>query len=192
MPLTYYRDALVPLVDVFLSLGIAYNIGGSIASMSYGVTRTTLDADLIAEIRNEHIAPLVEHLQHDYYIDADMISDAVRGRSSFNVIHLPTMFKVDVFILKATDYDRQSFLRADLRPLDIEPNSPLFFVESAEDVILNKLRWYRLGGEVSERQWDDVLGVLRVQSDALDMSYLRRWAGALGISDLLDSVLQKR
>ena len=192
MPLTYYRDALVPLVDAFLSLGIAYNIGGSIASMSYGVTRTTLDADLIAEIRNEHIAPLVERLQHEYYIDADMISDAVRGRSSFNVIHLPTMFKVDVFILKATDYDRQSFLRADLRPLDIEPNSPLFFVESAEDVILNKLRWYRLGGEVSERQWDDVLGVLRVQSDALDMNYLRHWAGALGISDLLDSVLQKR
>ena len=192
MPLTYYRDALVPLVDAFLSLGIAYNIGGSIASMSYGVTRTTLDADLIAEIRNEHIAPLVERLQHEYYIDADMISDAVRGRSSFNVIHLPTMFKVDVFILKATDYDRQSFLRADLRPLDIEPDSPLFFVESAEDVILNKLRWYRLGGEVSERQWDDVLGVLRVQSDALDMNYLRHWAGALGISDLLDSVLQKR
>ena len=192
MPLTYYRDALVPLVDAFLSLGIAYNIGGSIASMSYGVTRTTLDADLIAEIRNEHIAPLVERLQHDYYIDADMISDAVRGRSSFNVIHLPTMFKVDVFILKATDYDRQSFLRADLRALDIEPDSPLFFVESAEDVILNKLRWYRLGGEVSERQWDDVLGVLRVQSDALDMNYLRHWAGALGISDLLDSVLQKR
>jgi len=192
MPLTYYRDALVPLVDAFLSLGIAYNIGGSIASMSYGVTRTTLDADLIAEIRNEHIAPLVERLQHEYYIDADMISDAVRGHSSFNVIHLPTMFKVDVFILKATDYDRQSFLRADLRALDIEPDSPLFFVESAEDVILNKLRWYRLGGEVSERQWDDVLGVLRVQSDALDMNYLRHWAGALGISDLLDSVLQKR
>ncbi len=187
-----YHDALAPLIEAFQHLGIAYHLGGSLASVSHGIARSTLDADVVADLGLNHIDGFVEWLKSDYYIDADMIEDAVTTGSSFNIIHLPTMFKVDVFILKNTPFDRQAFLRADLRPLDSEIDSPLYFVESAEDVILNKLRWYRLGGEVSERQWDDVLGVLRVQSDALDMNYLRHWAGALGMTDLLDSVLQKR
>ena len=101
------------------------------------------------------------------------------------------MFKVDIFILKPTDYDRQAFLRADLRVLDDAPDSPLFYVESAEDVVLNKLRWYRLGGEVSERQWSDVLAVLRVQAGLLDLAYLRHWSTALGVEDLLARALSE-
>jgi hypothetical protein len=190
MDKSFYHDALAPLVEAFQLLGIAYHLVGSLASVSHGVARSTLDADIVADLRFNHIDALVDRLKSDYYIDADMIHDAVRDRSSFNVIHLPTMFKVDVFILKATDYDRQTFLRADLAALDNEADSPLFFVESAEDVVLNKLRWYRLGGEVSERQWNDVLGVLRVQSDALDMNYLHQWAATLGVFDLLDSALK--
>jgi hypothetical protein len=184
-----YREALVPLIDAFEALGIAYHIGGSVAGMSHGVARTTLDVDLVADLKPQHVAPLVERLQPHYYVDQEMIEDAVRNWSSFNVIHLPTMFKVDVFILKPSDYDRQAFMRAELRPLDDEPDAPLFFVESAEDVILNKLRWYQLGGGVSDRQWTDLLGVMRVQAGALDLQYLRRWAVELGLTDLLDRAL---
>jgi hypothetical protein len=186
-----YSAPLTPLIEAFVSLGVAYHIGGSVASTTFGITRTTLDIDLVADIRLEHIHPLVEHLQSEYYIDEDMIRDAVRDKSSFNLIHLPTMFKVDVFILKATPYDQQAFLRADIRSLDNDPDSAPFFIESAEDVVLNKLRWYRLGGEVSERQWNDVIGVLRVQFHALDVDYLQHWASELGVLDLLSKAMEQ-
>jgi hypothetical protein len=184
-----YRTALQPLVEAFTAIGVAYHIGGSVASMAHGVTRTTLDVDIVADLRQEHIGQLVERLQSDYYIDEDMIEGAVRDRSSFNLVHLPTMFKLDVFVLKWDPYDQQAFLRADLRTLEDNPEAPLFFVESAEDVVLNKLRWYRMGGEVSERQWNDLLGVVRVQAGALDREYLHRWASELGVSDLLERAM---
>jgi len=147
--------------------------------------------DLVADLRVEHILPLVERIQAAYYVDEAMIREAVRDTASSNLIHLATMYKIDVFVLKRGEYDRQAFLRADLRPLDSEPDSPLFFVETAEDVILNKLRWYRLGGEVSERQWSDVLGTLRVRRSSLDHAYLRRWAQSLAILDLLERALKQ-
>lgn len=186
-----YIPALKPLVDAFITLGIAYHIGGSVASTAHGLMRTTLDVDVIADLRPEHAAPLVENLSAAYYVDEDMIREAIRLRSSFNLIHLASMFKVDVFVLKNTSYDRQAFMRADLRALGDEPDSEVFFVESAEDVILNKLRWFRLGGEVSERQWSDLIGVLRVQRSALDLAYVQRWAVELGVTDLLDRALQE-
>ncbi len=191
MSVPVYRSALVPLIEAFEALGIAYHIGGSVAGMAHGVTRTTLDVDLVTDLHVEHILPLIECIQAAYYVDEAMIREAVRDTASFNLIHLATMYKIDVFVLKRGEYDRQAFLRADLRPLDNEPDSPLFFVETAEDVILNKLRWYRLGGEVSERQWSDVLGTLRVQSSSLDHAYLRRWAQSLAILDLLERALKQ-
>ena len=191
MPEPNYQAALTRLVEAFQELGIAYHIGGSVASMSHGVARTTLDVDIVADLRAEHIHSLANRLQAEYYVDEEMIQEAVRDGSSFNLIHLESMFKVDVFILKPTQYDRQAFLRADLRALDDQPDAPLFFVESAEDVILNKLRWYRLGGEVSERQWSDVLGVMRVHAGALDAPYLARWASDLGVADLLDRAMRE-
>ncbi len=186
-----YRAALTPLIDAFIALGIPYHIGGSVASMSHGVARTTMDVDVIADLRIAHISPLVELLGSAYYLDADMMLEAVHRQSSFNLIHLESMFKVDVFVLKHTPYDEQAFMRADLRPLDDEPDGPVFFVESAEDVILNKLRWYRLGGQVSERQWTDLLGVIRLQREALDFEYLRNWAAKLGVADLLKRSLSE-
>lgn len=191
MSIPVYRSALVPLIEAFQALGIAYHIGGSVAGMAHGVTRTTLDVDLVADLRVEHILPLIERIQTDYYADEAVIRGAVRDTASFNLIHLATMDKIDVFVLKRGEYDRQAFLRADLRPLDGEPDSPLFFVETAEDVILNKLRWYRSGGEVSERQWSDVQGTLRVQRGSLDAAYLRRWAQGLAVLDLLERALQQ-
>jgi hypothetical protein len=185
-----YRAALMPLIDAFIALGIPYHVGGSVAGMLHGMARTTLDVDVIADLRVEHISPLAELLDAAYYLDEDMMLEAVHHRSSFNLIHLESMFKVDVFVLKHTPYDQQAFLRADLRPLDDEPNGPVFFVESAEDVILNKLRWYQLGGEVSERQWTDLLGVIRLQRDALDFGYMRHWAAELGVAELLERALK--
>ena len=93
--------AITPVIEALEELGVPYHIGGSVASSIYGILRATIDADLIADLRLEHVRPLVIRLQTDYYIDEDMIWDAIKRRSSFNVIHLDTMLKVDVYIPKS-------------------------------------------------------------------------------------------
>jgi len=176
------------VVDALDQLGVPYVIGGSLASSLYGVVRTTLDADVVADLRPSHVEPLVVALSGAFYVDAQAIEDAITHRSSFNVIHLETMFKVDVFIPKRRPFDQAQLERRVLQVIATDPERTAYMA-SAEDTILAKLDWYRQGGQVSERQWRDVLGVLRVQGDSLDMDYLRRQAAALGVADLLEQSL---
>jgi hypothetical protein len=182
--------AIRSVIGAFQTLGIPYHIGGSVASSALGVARTTVDVDLVAEIRSDHIKAFVEALQHEYYIDGDAIADAVAHRSSFNLVHLETMIKVDVFIPKADTYAQEAFSRRSLDRL-AEDDEGEVYIESAEDVILHKLDWYRMGGEVSERQWNDLTGVLKVQREDLNKDYLRRWASELGLTNLLDRAMRE-
>jgi len=177
--------ALSPVVDALEALGVAYHLGGSVASSAHGMPRSTVDVDLVAELALRHVAGLVERLRDAYYVEPDAVRRAIATRSSFNVIHLATMLKVDVFVPQGRPYDREAARRAAPHPLEEAPGARAFRVASPEDVILTKLEWYRAGGEVSERQWHDVLGVLRVKGQALDVAYLERWAHELGIGDLL-------
>jgi hypothetical protein len=190
MSVTNILSSMIPVVDAFEQLGVAYYIGGSVASLAHGIYRTTADVDIIADLRMEHVRPLVQLLQDTYYIDADMIRDAIKRRSEFNVLHLDTMFKVDIFIQKTRPFDHEVRRRVQQSKLNITGNSRLFFLESPEDVILNKLEWYKMGGEVSDRQWNDILGVLKVQGTSLDLAYLRQWAAALGVTSLLERALE--
>ena len=179
--------AITPIVEALEELGTPYHIVGSVASSLYGLPRLTIDADLVADIRMKHVRPLVKQLEADYYIDEDMIRDAIKRRSSFNVIHLDTMLKVDIFIPKSRLFDQEELRRVQQEVLS-EGTRP-FNVASPEGIILNKLEWYRMGGEVSDRQWNDILGVLKVQGTNLDMAYLQRWAADLSVTDLLESAL---
>jgi hypothetical protein len=120
-----------------------------------------------------------------------MIRDAIGRRASFNLIHLATMLKIDVFIVGNRAFDRIAFSRHVDRALADDPASRSFVLRSPEDVILKKLEWYRLGGEVSDRQWTDAVGVLKVQRDRLDLEYLRRWAADLGVADLLAKAMDQ-
>ena len=177
--------ALTPGVEALTSLGVAYRVGGSVASSALGVPRSTLDADVVCDITEPLVEPLVTRLQTAYYVDADMIRDAIRRRSSFNVIHLATMMKVNVFVKKGDAFSRTSFERVVRRPLEEGPAAKTFDLTTAEDIVLRKLEWYALGGRVSERHWKDAVGVLAVQRDAVDDEYLEKWAKALGVDDLL-------
>lgn len=182
--------ALDPIIKAFAALGIPYCIGGSVASSAYGIARATLDVDLVADLKIHHVDSLVVMLESDYYIDRDMILDAMKRRSSFNLIHLETMLKVDVFIIKNRPYDQSAFQRKRKDALDEEHEADEFYLASPEDVILNKLEWYRMGGESSERQWHDVLGIMQVQGDLMDRIYLHHWASVLKISDLLEKAFR--
>ena len=172
------------VVDALEALGVRYFIGGSLASAVQGVARATLDADVIADLRAEHIEPLTHSLGEQFYFDVDTIRNAVARRSTFNLIHLRTMFKVDVFVSKGRPFDRAQLERRVLQILVADPQ-PSLYLASPEDTILAKLDWYRQGGEISDRQWRDVIGVLAAQHGRLDESYLRDWADQLGLRDLL-------
>ena len=186
--MTSFLDALTPLVDVLDALGVPYYLGGSVASIAHGVPRTTLDVDVIAELRPSQVQSLVERLQDEYYVQALDIHEAIQHRRSFNVVHLQSMLKVDVFLAPDRPFDRSKAQRA--QPGQITTSDPRpFRLTSAEDIVVQKLELYALGGRVSERQWSDVQGVLKVQGSALDVASLRRWAEELGIGDLLEQAL---
>jgi len=180
--------ALDMVIACFEKLGIEYYIGGSVASSAYGIARATMDIDLVANVEIRQVNHLVKALETDYYIDAEMVRDAIHRSASFNLVHLETMFKIDVFIVKDRPYDSEAMTRRHGDTLD-EESSRKFYLASPEDVILNKLLWYQKGGGVSQQQWKDVLGVLKVQADKLDLEYLEYWASILNLSDLLNRSL---
>ena len=180
--------ALRPVAETLDALGVRYYLGGSVASSAHGIARASLDADIVAALEPEHVDSLVKRLVSAYYIPADRLRSAVAARSSCNFIHLATMFKIDVFVSKGRPFDRQAAERARPQAIDEAPDAPRFPVASPEDTVLAKLEWFRLGGEISERQWWDVVGILRVTADA-DRAYLGRWADSLGVADLLERAL---
>jgi hypothetical protein len=182
--------ALTPVADVLDRLSVPYCVVGSVASSAHGIARASIDADVVADLEPQHIDALVDALVDGYYIDRDAVADAIGRRSMFNVVHLETMLKVDIYVLTARPFDRESFARRSAGALDPAAGRS-YSVASAEDTVLHKLEWHRAGGDVSDRQWSDIVGVLRVQADRLDTDYLSRWAARLGVTDLLDKALRE-
>ena len=169
--------------------GVRYVVGGSVASSLSGEPRSTLDVDLVVAMRAGDVEPLVAALGDDFHADAEAVHRAVRRRSSVNVFHHATSTKVDLFVVGGSPLDEQAMSRRVRVQVAADPDRFLY-VYTPEDILLQKLRWYRLGGEVSDRQWRDVLGIIAVQGEDLDDAYLRRGADLLVVTDLLDRALQ--
>jgi hypothetical protein len=182
-------EVTLKVTGIFEKLGVPYLIGGSLASTLYGMVRTTQDADIIAEMREEHLRPFVSVLEAEFYVDDEMIAEAIERQSSFNLIHRETFFKVDVFVPRPRPFLQSQLARAQRQVFTFETEVSAKFA-SPEDTILSKLEWYRLGGEVSDRQWRDILGVLKTRAGELEMDYLRQWARELKVSDLLERAVQ--
>ncbi len=181
-------EVTLKVTGLLEKLGVPYLIGGSLASTLYGLVRTTQDSDVIAEMRPEHILPFVSELEAEFYIDQDMIAESIQRNSSFNIIHRDTMFKVDVFIPHPRPFLQSQLRRARRQTFSLGTEVSAKFA-SPEDTILSKLEWYRLGDEVSDRQWRDILGVLKTKAGDIDLEYLRHWARELKVSDLLERAL---
>ncbi len=170
--------ALAKILD---QIGIRYVIGGSVAASAYGEPRTTLDLDVMIEADERQIRKLVEKLSDDFYVDETAAVQAVRMTSSFNVVHYASSMKVDLFLAEHDSFATRQLERR--RALTMGPGLTLYFY-APEDLIVRKLMWYRVGGELSERQWRDVIGVLKLSSSILDWPELRRAASEAGVEDL--------
>jgi hypothetical protein len=174
------------VIEILERLGVEYHLGGSYASSIHGVPRQTQDVDLVAKLLPGQIELLVEALGSDFYADSESARSAVAQRSTFNLLHLASGVKVDIFCFGDSAFDRSEFERAEPTRL-YGDDEVRIRVKTAEDIVLRKLQWYRLGGEISDRQWGDVVGCL--EAAARDLSYLRHWARELGLADLLERAL---
>lgn len=176
------------VADVFQDLKIRYMIGGSLASSLHGIPRATQDIDIVADIKPNNVKELVNILREDFYIDEDMIKQALSHHTSFNIIHLETMFKVDIFILKQDQASKEEMSRRKSYRISEKHN---LYLTSAEDIIIQKLHWYKLDNRVSQRQWKDVIGVLQVQGKRLNFDYLKKTANRKDVFELLTQAIEE-
>jgi hypothetical protein len=126
------------VVKIFDDLQIPYFIGGSLASALYGVVRTTADCDIVAALQIQHAHPMVQKLGKDFYADEIAIIDAILHSGSFNLIHLESMFKIDVFLYKHRSFEESEFKRRRIEVLSTKPKRQAY-VATAEDIIFAKL-----------------------------------------------------
>lgn len=189
--MTNLREAAVVLFETLDRLGIVYAVGGSFASSLHGVARATQDIDVVIELHADQIQHLYKALAPQFYLDEGAMRDAIRRGSSFNVIHFESGLKVDLFVASRHPLGSDQLAHRRLESTAILGGEPIkVSVISAEDILLAKLLWYHEGGSVSERQWNDLLNLVRVQGDRLDHQYLEAQATRLGVSPLLVRLLQ--
>lgn len=169
------------------SLDILHTVGGSIAGSFAGEPRSTVDIDIVAAIHESQVDRLAAHLRSDFYVDAAALHRAVRERGTTNLIHQPTQLKVDLFVAGGTPLDGQQLERRQ----EVILASGRLHIHPPEDILLQKLHWYRKGGGMSDRQWRDILGIVRVQGRRLDLAYLDTAAPVLGVQDLLQRALRE-
>ncbi len=179
--------AMIPIIEVFECLGIPYYLSGSIACSVYGLPRGAQDIDVVADIQAKQISPLVKHLQGAYTINAQALRDAIAQRNAFSLLHLSSLIKVDVMLPRGTPFDSLVSQRAQQLSL-IEAYQPIW-IASPEDVVLMGLEWYRECGATADDQWNDLLGVVKVQAPTLDLTYLCHVALTLNVSGLLEQAL---
>ena len=189
LPETDLIQATRDVIAILDALEIPYCVGGSLASSVHGIPRATMDGDVVAALELRHCRPLSDALSANFLVSLDAVIQAVHGEKSFNAIHRESFVKVDVFAIQQRGWQQSQMQRRQLGPLGNQENTPVFLA-SPEDTILAKLDWHRLGGGVSDRQWGDVLGVIKMQGTGLDLDYLRKWAAHLHLTESLERALR--
>lgn len=188
IPLALALQQILALLD---RMEIPYFVGGSVASGNHGFPRQTNDIDIIADFRNIDLPEFCQSLQSDFYLDLESAERAVSQQRPFNAIHLKSAFKFDFFPAGHHPFS-QSELSRKRYIVSVTPGLEAleFPICSPEDSILSKLLWFRQGGEVSDRQWHDILGIISVQSAKLDLLYMHHWATHLELTTLLQAALR--
>ena len=183
-------DAFEPLRSALERAGIRYAVGGSWASTAFGEPRFTNDVDILAEFTLENVERFLENLPDTFYADTEEALNAIRRGKPFNLIHIPMAFKFDFFPASAFRLGKEELDRAISLPDTGLSKAPTPFV-TPEDILLAKLHWFRLGGDISEVQWRDIKGIARGCAITLDREYLQQSAGKVGVDDLLRRALNE-
>jgi len=178
-------EILVQVARLLEQLGIPYHVGGSIASSAHGMFRATADIDVVIDPTAQQLTSLAEALEPDFDVSRSAMDEARASAGTFNAIHIETSFKVDFFIKGPTPFDAEELRRSIRQPIGDAAGSAIM-LKSPEDTVLRKLEWFRRGGEVSERQWQDVVSILRAAQGGLDDVHMDLWAARLAITDLLE------
>jgi hypothetical protein len=180
------------LLEILDRMELPYYVGGSVASAQHGIFRSTQDVDFVVSLPREQIGDFLSELGKDFYADEYAIKNAFDHGRAFNVIHIPSAFKFDIFPSGNDEFSQSQIRRRVFKESRFNESEPVeFAISSAEDTILSKLRWFKIGGQSSTTQWHDVWGIVQVQRDHLDYAYLREWAPKLGIADLLERLLRE-
>jgi len=187
------EEALLRLLEGLDRLDMPYMVGGTAASSVHGVWRATNDIDSVVLLTSERIDDFIEEFAADFYVDKDQILQALRFRRAFNIIHLTSAYKFDIFPLTDDRFQQQQFARRRYENAAVFGGQSIeIAVATPEDVILSKLVWYKKGGQVSDQQWNDILGVVTMQRQSLDRAYMQEWARHLSVEDLLEAALTER
>jgi hypothetical protein len=174
--------AAIALGEAFEKARVRYFVGGSVASSIHGVPRFTRDLDVAVELSEAQVPSFVEAARPDFDIDEESLREEVRRGGSWNIFHVPSVLKIDLFFLRGDPFAESQLARR--VAIEIAPGKKVYFA-SAEDVVLRKLLWHREGNESSGQQIPDVVAILKVKRGELDADYLDHWAARLGVADLL-------
>ena len=175
------------IAEILEGLQIPYFVGGSVASSLWGESRATLDVDLVGDLKITQVDSFISQVESVFYVSEKAIREAIESESFFNLIHFDTNEKIDIFILNKNPLVQAEMERRSLQ--QVEENGRSLYLATAEDIIIQKLIWYRAGNYLSDRQWRDILGVLKTQSVQLDFNYLNYWCEVENLSDLLQKAL---
>lgn len=169
------------LDQIFEQHRVAYYVTGGVAASAHGEPRSTIDLDLVVQIPASSVEEMAVVLTAEGF-SCSGLDEVRRGVSScFQAIDSATITKADIYISKGSAFADAQMARR----LRIEEG---FYVCSPEDIVLQKLTWRK--SSQSEKQWRDVLGVLKLQGE-LNTDYLGRWAAELGVLEDLSRAMQE-
>lgn len=177
-------DIALKVARALNAVGAEYFVGGSLASSLQGEPRATNDIDFVIALPVGKVGDLSAALGSDFEVDTDMLRDAVLHARCANAFYLPVVTKIDFFGRGYEPFDESEFARR--RVTTVTTGGDSLVVKAPEDTVLRKLLWYREGGEVSDKQWRDIVSVLQISGDKLDQAYLAAWASRLHVSELLE------
>jgi hypothetical protein len=182
-------DTQASIIDFFTrltALDIPYFVGGSVASSAHGSPRQTNDVDIVLRMQRKDVDKFASEFERDYMVSRQSIDETLETYEpyrSFQIINFDSLLRVDCFVPLDEPFANSEFERRQLQ--DVFPGLRVY-VAAPEDIVLRKLLWFELGGKVSDRQWNDIVGVLEIQKGRLDETYLDQWADRLKIRDMLD------
>lgn len=178
-------DVALTVARALERCGIGYFLGGSLASSYQGEPRATNDINFVVALDGSDAKRFADVLGPEFDVHVQALEDAARQGRSWNVIHLPSVTKIDLIMRGREPFGESEFARR--KPAKVPPGE-ILNMKTPEDTVLRKLLWYRATGEVSDRQWRDAVGVLRHSGDIIDADYLSRWAATLDLEDWLKQV----